>query len=102
MPAPQVTAHVQDAVAKGGKVLTGGSQPELAEELAGGNFFTPTVISGATIDMRCFREETFGPLVPLFRCAAGLSACWPGACTSWPVVPARCAHLSMCHAHRAT
>ena len=50
-----------DALAKGGKVLTGGKRHAL-----GGQFFQPTVIGGATNDMLVAREETFGPLAPLF------------------------------------
>lgn len=34
---------------------------------SGGNFFEPTVLGRASIDMRVFREETFGPLIPLFK-----------------------------------
>eukprot|EP00877_Chromochloris_zofingiensis_P000592 jgi/Chrzof1/10533/Cz05g02090.t1_SSADH[v5.2] len=63
----KVTAHVTDAVSKGARVLVGGSKPELPEALVGGNFYAPTVLADATIDMRCFREETFGPLIPLFK-----------------------------------
>eukprot|EP00879_Flechtneria_rotunda_P002344 GHRR01002539.1.p1 GENE.GHRR01002539.1~~GHRR01002539.1.p1 ORF type:complete len:546 (+),score=169.25 GHRR01002539.1:2001-3638(+) len=63
----KVTNHVSDAVSKGAKVLVGGEKPQLPDPLSGGNFFSPTVLAEATIDMRCFREETFGPLVPLFR-----------------------------------
>lgn len=63
----KVTAHVSDAVSKGAKVLAGGKVPELPEPLSNGHFYSPTVLADATIDMRCFREETFGPLVPLFR-----------------------------------
>ncbi|GLI68110.1 hypothetical protein VaNZ11_012437 [Volvox africanus] len=63
----KVTGHVADAVSKGAKLLFGGAKPELPQPLAGGNFFVPTVIAEATIDMRCFKEETFGPLIPLFR-----------------------------------
>ncbi|KAG2452440.1 hypothetical protein HYH02_002683 [Chlamydomonas schloesseri] len=68
----KVTAHVNDAVAKGGKLLVGGARPEAGQlaggaGAAGGNFFAPTVIGEATIEMRCFKEETFGPLIPLFR-----------------------------------
>ncbi|MDH4047951.1 MAG: NAD-dependent succinate-semialdehyde dehydrogenase [Gammaproteobacteria bacterium] len=54
--------HLQDAVRLGGKVLTGGSRHSL-----GGTFFEPTVISGATAEMLVAREETFGPLAPIFR-----------------------------------
>lgn len=47
----QVTAHVTDAVSKGARVLVGGSKPELPEALVGGNFYAPTVLADATIDM---------------------------------------------------
>ena len=53
---------VADAVGKGGRVVIGGSRHEL-----GGNFFQPTVVSGVTQDMKVAKEETFGPLAPLFR-----------------------------------
>jgi succinate-semialdehyde dehydrogenase / glutarate-semialdehyde dehydrogenase len=57
----KVTAHVEDAIDRGGKVLLGGGR------VAGpGWFFAPTVITGCTDDMLCAREETFGPVVPLF------------------------------------
>jgi succinate-semialdehyde dehydrogenase/glutarate-semialdehyde dehydrogenase len=57
----KVEEHVADAVAKGGKLLTGGKRHAL-----GGTFFEPTVITGANQDMLVAREETFGPLAPLF------------------------------------
>ena len=53
--------HIADARAKGGEVLTGGKRHAL-----GGLFFEPTVVSGATADMLVAREETFGPLAPIF------------------------------------
>jgi succinate-semialdehyde dehydrogenase/glutarate-semialdehyde dehydrogenase len=56
----KVTRHVADAVAKGGKVEVGGHALQ-------GQFFEPTVISGATADMLCAREETFGPFAPVFK-----------------------------------
>ena len=56
----KVAKHVADAVNKGGKVLTGGEKMK-------GQFFEPTVISGATADMLVATEETFGPLAPVFR-----------------------------------
>ncbi len=57
----KVRAHVEDAVDRGAKVLTGG------DAVPGpGWFFAPTVLSGCTDDMLCAREETFGPVVPLF------------------------------------
>jgi len=56
----KVQRHLEDAVAKGGKVMAGGNKLQ-------GQFFQPTVISEATGDMLCAREETFGPLAPVFR-----------------------------------
>ncbi|MGK6311245.1 NAD-dependent succinate-semialdehyde dehydrogenase [Variovorax sp. DT-64] len=57
----KVEEHVADAVAKGGKVLTGGRRHAL-----GGRFYEPTVVAGATGDMLVAHEETFGPLAPVF------------------------------------
>ena len=58
-----VTAHVEDAVAKGARVLTGGkARPDL-----GPYFFEPTILEGVTPDMTCFGKETFGPVVSLYR-----------------------------------
>lgn len=54
----KVEKHVQDAKDKGAKVLTGGEKKE-------GLFYEPTVLSGATDDMLCMNEETFGPLLPI-------------------------------------
>ena len=56
----KVERHVADAVSKGGKVTVGGKKLK-------GQFFEPTVIAGATADMLCAREETFGPLAPIFK-----------------------------------
>jgi succinate-semialdehyde dehydrogenase/glutarate-semialdehyde dehydrogenase len=56
----KVQAHVADALAKGARVVTGG-QPQ------GERFFTPTVLADVTPDMVCAREETFGPVAPVFR-----------------------------------
>lgn len=58
----KVEAHVADALAKGARVLCGGARHE-----RGGNFFQPTVLAGVTPDMLVAREETFGPMAPLFR-----------------------------------
>ncbi|KIC20340.1 NAD-dependent succinate-semialdehyde dehydrogenase [Leisingera sp. ANG-Vp] len=58
----KVREHIADAVAKGGQISTGGAEHE-----RGGTFFQPTVIAGATQDMAVAREETFGPLAPVFR-----------------------------------
>ena len=59
----KVERHVADAVAKGGKVVTGGRR---ATEL-GSQFFQPTVLANANSDMLCATEETFGPFAPVFR-----------------------------------
>jgi succinate-semialdehyde dehydrogenase / glutarate-semialdehyde dehydrogenase len=58
----KVEEHIKDAVSKGAKVLAGGSRHQL-----GGSFFQPTVLSHVTPEMAVAREETFGPLSPLFR-----------------------------------
>ncbi len=58
----KVQEHLQDAVAKGARILTGGKPHAL-----GGTFFEPTVLTGATPQMQLSREETFGPVAPLFR-----------------------------------
>ena len=56
----KVQRHVDDAVAKGGRVVAGG-------KALGGLFFEPTVIANASADMLCAREETFGPFAPVFK-----------------------------------
>jgi succinate-semialdehyde dehydrogenase / glutarate-semialdehyde dehydrogenase len=58
----KVEAHVRDAVAQGAKVLTGG-----APHVLGGTFYAPTVLTEVTPQMTIAREETFGPVAPLFR-----------------------------------
>ncbi len=58
----KVEAHIADAVSKGARVVAGGKRHEL-----GGNFFQPTVLAGVTSEMAVTREETFGPVAPLFR-----------------------------------
>lgn len=66
----QVREHVEDALARGATALVGGAPAELSDEdCSGGNFFQPTVLRDATPEMRCYREETFGPVAPLFRFA---------------------------------
>ena len=57
----KVESHLKDALAKGGKLLLGGNRHAL-----GASFFEPTIITGATKEMRIAKEETFGPLAPLF------------------------------------
>ena len=58
----KVEEHIKDALAKGAKVAAGGKRHRL-----GGTFFEPTVLTGATPDMLVAREETFGPLSPVFK-----------------------------------
>jgi succinate-semialdehyde dehydrogenase/glutarate-semialdehyde dehydrogenase len=58
----KVEGHVSDAVAKGGRVVAGGKRHAL-----GRTFFEPTILADATPDMLIFREETFGPVAPVFR-----------------------------------
>ena len=58
----KVKEHVADALAKGAKVLIGGKPHAL-----GGNFYEPTLLRDVTKDMLIQREETFGPVAPLFR-----------------------------------
>ena len=62
----KVQAHVADAVAKGAQVLSGG-RPHAAGETLGGRFYEPTVLANVTSDMLVAREETFGPVAPVFR-----------------------------------
>ncbi len=57
----KIEEHIADARAKGGEVLLGGKRHAL-----GGLFFEPTVIGGATAEMLFAKEETFGPLAPIF------------------------------------
>ncbi len=58
----KVESHIADAVAKGAKIETGGKRHAL-----GHSFFEPTVLTGVTPDMLVAKEETFGPLAPLFK-----------------------------------
>ncbi len=58
----KVEEHIQDALAKGARVVVGGKRHAL-----GGSFFEPTVLADVTTDMAVTREETFGPVAPLFR-----------------------------------
>jgi len=60
----KVKEHVADAVGKGARVLAGGKPHAL-----GGTFFQPTVLADVTSAMRVAREETFGPVAPVFRFA---------------------------------
>jgi succinate-semialdehyde dehydrogenase/glutarate-semialdehyde dehydrogenase len=58
----KVEEHIADAVKKGAKVVIGGKRHAL-----GGSFFEPTVLANVTTQMAVAREETFGPVAPLFR-----------------------------------
>jgi len=58
----KVEAHIADAVKKGAKVVIGGKRSAL-----GGTFFEPTVLTDVTTDMIVTKEETFGPVAPLYR-----------------------------------
>ncbi|MEN8891457.1 NAD-dependent succinate-semialdehyde dehydrogenase [Planktotalea arctica] len=60
--ATKVRAHIADAKAKGATVILGDNGAELD-----GNFFAPTIVTGATKEMAVSTEETFGPLAPLFK-----------------------------------
>jgi succinate-semialdehyde dehydrogenase/glutarate-semialdehyde dehydrogenase len=60
----KVSAHVDDAVAKGAEVLAGGrARPDL-----GPYFYEPTLLAGVTDEMALCREETFGPVAAVYRC----------------------------------
>ena len=56
----KVEAHVADALAKGARVVVGGTR-------IGERFYTPTVLADVTGEMLCAKEETFGPVAPVFR-----------------------------------
>ena len=58
----KVEEHVADALSKGAKVVVGGKRHGL-----GGTFYEPTVLANVTTDMMVTREETFGPVAPLYR-----------------------------------
>jgi succinate-semialdehyde dehydrogenase/glutarate-semialdehyde dehydrogenase len=58
----KVEEHIADALSHGASIVTGGKRSAL-----GGNFFEPTVLADVPADAMIFREETFGPVAPLFR-----------------------------------
>src|SRR5262245_18677980 len=58
----KVESHIEDARSKGASIIKGGARLQ-----PGGRFFAPTVLTGVTPDMDIAREETFGPVAPLFR-----------------------------------
>ena len=65
----KVESHIADATSKGAKVLVGGKRHAL-----GGRFFEPTILTDVTPEMAVAREETFGPVAPLFRFASEADA----------------------------
>ena len=58
----KVEEHIEDAVSKGASILSGGTRSDL-----GGTFYNPTVLTGVTSSMKVAKEETFGPIAPLFK-----------------------------------
>ncbi|MEE8275228.1 MAG: NAD-dependent succinate-semialdehyde dehydrogenase, partial [Alphaproteobacteria bacterium] len=58
----KVEEHIEDAVSKGARVISGGKRHAL-----GGSFFEPTVLADVDTQMKIAHEETFGPVAPLFR-----------------------------------
>jgi succinate-semialdehyde dehydrogenase / glutarate-semialdehyde dehydrogenase len=58
----KVESHIEDALSKGAKLLLGGKRHEMGQ-----SFFEPTILTDVTTDMKVAREETFGPMAPLFR-----------------------------------
>ncbi|MGR3629874.1 MAG: NAD-dependent succinate-semialdehyde dehydrogenase [Sulfitobacter sp.] len=58
----KVREHIKDAVDNGAEVILGNAKDDM-----GGNFFGPTIVTGVTQDMKVAKEETFGPLAPLFK-----------------------------------
>jgi succinate-semialdehyde dehydrogenase / glutarate-semialdehyde dehydrogenase len=65
----KVEEHIADAVSKGARVAAGGKRHAL-----GGTFFQPTILTDVTAQMQVAREETFGPVAPLFRFATEADA----------------------------
>jgi succinate-semialdehyde dehydrogenase / glutarate-semialdehyde dehydrogenase len=58
----KVEDHIRDALSKGARIVIGGERHSL-----GGTFFQPTVLADVTTEMKVTRDETFGPVAPLFR-----------------------------------
>lgn len=58
----KVKEHIEDAVAKGARIVTGGKPHEL-----GGTFFQPTILADVSTKMKLAKEETFGPVAPVFK-----------------------------------
>ena len=83
----EVEEQVQDAIARGAKVLVGGARPE-GPEYEKGNFYLPTLLVNVPEDSRMATEEVFGPALPIWRIGSleeGIAAFWSGkaALASW-------------------
>ncbi|WP_332740011.1 NAD-dependent succinate-semialdehyde dehydrogenase [Hydrogenophaga sp.] len=63
----KIDRHVVDAVAHGARIVTGGHRLSAADAGSAGHYYAPTVLSGANTAMALAQEETFGPVVPVFR-----------------------------------
>jgi succinate-semialdehyde dehydrogenase / glutarate-semialdehyde dehydrogenase len=77
----KVEAHIADAVKKGAKVVNGGKRAA-----QGGSFFEPTVLTDVTTDMVITKEETFGPVAPLYRFKTDAEAIEMGNDTPTPTL----------------
>lgn len=64
-----VAGQIADALGRGAKLLHGGGRVELEREGKGGNYFQPTLLGDATLEMRVMNEESFGPVLPIMRVA---------------------------------
>jgi succinate-semialdehyde dehydrogenase/glutarate-semialdehyde dehydrogenase len=62
----EIEEQVKDAIDRGAKVLLGGARPE-GDQYARGNYYLPTILENVPEDSRAVQEETFGPLLPIFR-----------------------------------
>ena len=62
----EIEAQVKDAIDRGAKVLLGGARPEGAQ-YEKGYYYLPTILENVAEDSRAVQEETFGPLLPIFR-----------------------------------
>ena len=65
-----IEEHVEDAVEKGARILTGGKR----REISGGNFYEPTILVDVTPEMLVMREETFGPVMPIMEVPSAAEA----------------------------
>lgn len=63
----KIERHVRDAVAHGARIVTGGRRLSAADVGSAGHYYAPTVLSDANTSMTLAQEETFGPVVPVFR-----------------------------------